>query len=101
MIASDALRTIADVLEQPAALSDADIERIAARLEARLAELLPIFDTWLTPEATCEVMQVSRDTLATLERDGLLTPSRVGTRIVRYARRDIAALMDAHKVGVA
>lgn len=96
MIASDALRTLADAIEQPS-LPDADIDRIAERLEARLADMLPVFDEWLTSEQTCEVMQVSRDTLTMLERDGVLLPSRVGTRIVRWSRRDIASVMSAHK----
>lgn len=99
MIASDALRTIADVLDQPAALSDADVDRIAGRLEARLAAMLPVFDEWLTPEQTCEVLQVSRDTLVTMERDGLLIPTRYYTRLVRYSRRDIQQFMAAHKAG--
>jgi excisionase family DNA binding protein len=97
MIASDALRTIAEVLEQPTALSDSDVDRIAARLEARLAESLPVFDEWLTPEQACEVLQVSDTTLFRWERDGLLVPSRVGTKIVRFSRRDIAAVMATHK----
>lgn len=106
MIAADALRSIAKSLDSER-LSDADVLRIAlkvvelqARHDAEMVEALkPLFDEWLTPEQAADVMQISRDTLTTLEREGLLVPSRVGSRIVRYSRRDIAALMAAHRGG--
>lgn len=96
MIASDALRSIADALESPS-LSDGDVYRIADRIIERLADALPVFDEWLTPEQACEVLQVGRDTLTAWERDELLVPTRIGTRVIRYSRRDIAAVMATHK----
>jgi excisionase family DNA binding protein len=44
---------------------------------------------WLTSLQTCHYLQVSRSTLAEMQRNGLIPFSRVGSRVIRFDRLEL------------
>lgn len=51
-------------------------------------------DEFLTPDEACELLKISRSTLARWKKSKYLWPVKVG-RLLRYSKRDIERIMKA------
>lgn len=76
-------------------LSDEDVQRIAAAVVASVTALVP---AWLparplSRSEAADWLQVSAETLRRWEREGVLTPARVG-EIVRYTPAQLGAFFE-------